>query len=394
MKAPIEIEGMKYITELELSGYKSIQGVKCSLDAGINIFIGANGSGKTNLLTFISKLKDEVLDLDTHYEYKIAWKNDTNYFSREVIQSYYIKEHNEKTIIFKIADLLVEEYIIKITKDSKDVFKLTADDPFLYDVRGAIEKIEPEYSIYNIENIDLLPFKPIENAVFLDYPQSVKLEISDFQENLKINIPFNLQIINSVFFFLSPLFEKKEDNSIKKKFISQLRKNTSKLLHYLNNFSPIQDVKISDSFKIRKKGEVYSFDNIQLQFKMNNEWYFWNDLSDGTRRIIQIISTVLNAEDIVLIEEPELGIHPHQLNKLLAFLKEQAKEKQIIISTHSPDVLDVLSIEELDKINVVSMKSGKTQVRKLTNAQKSKAINYYEETGTIGDYWKHSDLEV
>jgi predicted ATP-dependent endonuclease of OLD family len=42
--------------------------------------------------------------------------------------------------------------------------------------------------------------------------------------------------------------------------------------------------------------------------------------------------------NLFMLEEPELGIHPHQLQLLMNYIKAQAKEKQIILTTHSPQV--------------------------------------------------------
>ena len=66
-------------------------------------------------------------------------------------------------------------------------------------------------------------------------------------------------------------------------------------------------------------------ENIQLDFKIDGRWLPWSQLSDGTKRLFYIIAEVSNNEALILIEEPELGIHPHQFNLLMDFLKEQAE---------------------------------------------------------------------
>ena len=95
---------------------------------------------------------------------------------------------------------------------------------------------------------------------------------------------------------------------------------------------------------------------------------------------------------MILLEEPELGIHPHQLFKILQFLKDQSLEKQIIISTHSPSALDILSDTELDRITIARFEKG-TKFNKLTKAQIDKARKYIKDVGDFSSYWLHSDLE-
>ena len=67
--------------------------------------------------------------------------------------------------------------------------------------------------------------------------------------------------------------------------------------------------------------------------------------------------------------------------------------KQIIISTHSPWVLDILDDDELNRIVIAKMADGKSRFEKLTPEKISKAQRYMMEVGFISDYWLHSDLD-
>ena len=71
--------------------------------------------------------------------------------------------------------------------------------------------------------------------------------------------------------------------------------------------------------------------------------------------------------------------------------KEQAKEKQIIITTHSPQVLNILSENELDHIITTRYDAEKgTTMHHLTDDQKQVARNYIEEGFSLGDAWVYS----
>jgi len=100
-----------------------------------------------------------------------------------------------------------------------------------------------------------------------------------------------------------------------------------------------------------------------------------------------------NELPIILLEEPELGIHPHQLHQLMQFIKEQSREKQIILTTHSPQVLDVLEPDELDRVIICHYDSKKgTQLRHLTEKEINKAKKYMKDD-FLSDYWRFSNLE-
>lgn len=54
-----------------------------------------------------------------------------------------------------------------------------------------------------------------------------------------------------------------------------------------------------------------------------------------------------NASGITLVEEPERGLHPRLLDSFLDQLREYARDKQFIMTTHSPQLLDSLRPEEV-----------------------------------------------
>ena len=96
---------------------------------------------------------------------------------------------------------------------------------------------------------------------------------------------------------------------------------------------------------------------------------------------------------IIIIEEPELGIHPHQLHELMRFIKKEAGNRQIIVTTHSPQVLNILNSEELNRIIICETTNKGTKMRYLTPLQIKRAQKYMDSDISLGDYWLHADLE-
>ena len=74
------------------------------------------------------------------------------------------------------------------------------------------------------------------------------------------------------------------------------------------------------------------------------------------------------------------------------FLKDQSRNSQIIITTHSPQSLDILTSEELNKIIISKKVNGKTQFHKLNKDKVNLAKEYMKEIN-LSDYWLKSDLE-
>lgn len=105
-------------------------------------------------------------------------------------------------------------------------------------------------------------------------------------------------------------------------------------------------------------------------------------LSDGTLRILETLLQLHKfGSGNVLLEEPETGIHPGLLSRLLREL--ESHEGQVIISTHSPQVVSWAKPEE---IRLVERKDGKTSVRSLTPQEIERVHEYLSHDGTLGEF--------
>jgi len=65
-----------------------------------------------------------------------------------------------------------------------------------------------------------------------------------------------------------------------------------------------------------------------------------NLLSDGTVDVVALITALFfEDKDVVIIEEPERNIHPHLISGLMELMKDASRNRQVIITTHSPEVV-------------------------------------------------------
>ena len=108
-------------------------------------------------------------------------------------------------------------------------------------------------------------------------------------------------------------------------------------------------------------------------------------LSDGTLRVLSILIEIMTTppSSTIIIEEPEMQIHPGMLSKLLAEIEAYTFEDNLIISTHSSQLV---SWTEPRKINLVYREDGKTTVRKLGQEEISSVVEYLCEEGSLGDW--------
>jgi hypothetical protein len=106
--------------------------------------------------------------------------------------------------------------------------------------------------------------------------------------------------------------------------------------------------------------------------------------SDGTLRIAEIILNLIDPDgSVILIEEPETAVHPGLLSRLLACIESYAYDRQVIISTHSPIVVDWC---KPDQLRLVERVGKETTVQALDRADIQKVIEYLQDQGTFSDF--------
>jgi predicted ATPase len=96
-----------------------------------------------------------------------------------------------------------------------------------------------------------------------------------------------------------------------------------------------------------------------------------------------------------MIEEPEVCVHHGLLNSIVELIEAYSQTKQIIISTHSDSVLDRLDVDNVFK--VWRTRESGTQVASISRKMKNRELralkDYLLNEGSLGEYWKHGDLE-
>lgn len=113
-------------------------------------------------------------------------------------------------------------------------------------------------------------------------------------------------------------------------------------------------------------------------------------LSNGTLRVLSILLELVTSslQDILIIEEPETQIHPGMLAKLLNEIESYTYGKNLILSTHSPQVV---SWTQPNKINLTYRENGRTFARKLATNEIENVVEYLNEEGDLGD-WIYSGI--
>lgn len=130
---------------------------------------------------------------------------------------------------------------------------------------------------------------------------------------------------------------------------------------------------------------------IRLAWKhVSSDSYFGaSSLSDGSLRFIALAILFLQPEQfkpaVILVDEPELGLHPYAITLLASLVKQASTSTQVILSTQSGLLLDQFDPED---VLVAERRGGSTELRRLDPASlESWLVDY-----SLGQLWEKNEL--
>ena len=132
-------------------------------------------------------------------------------------------------------------------------------------------------------------------------------------------------------------------------------------------------------------------DDIKLEWRhKNSDQYFdASSLSDGTLRFVALATLFLQPKDylpsVILVDEPELGLHPYAIEMLASLIRHASRSAQVIVSTQSSLLLDHCDPEDVLVANRVG---GRTQIARLEPAKLADWLEDY----SLGQLWEKNEF--
>jgi predicted ATPase len=132
-------------------------------------------------------------------------------------------------------------------------------------------------------------------------------------------------------------------------------------------------------------------DNIKLEWrhKRSDQYFDASSLSDGTLRFIALATLFLQPEEdppsLILVDEPELGLHPYAIEVLAALVRQASVSTQVILSTQSSLLLDHFDPQD---VIVADLEDGSTRLRRL----EADRLTSWLETYSLGQLWEKNEL--
>jgi len=347
------------LEQLKIAGFKSIKNLEIELKP-LNILIGANGVGKSNFINFfkfMKKLLDEDLQL---YVAEQGGANKLLHFGRKNTEElsftlFFPPNGYQCTLVPDVKDSLIfkkersfyKEYNYKPT--IHDLADSGAKESLLNSSRQNIEK----YIVRYIQDWKIYHFH--DTSVNATIKQTCHIGNCDILEPDGGNLSAFLRNI-------------RENNE---KSYQQIVKTIQRVAPFFHDFILKPEINNKDTIKLKWK------------HKGTDKYFDAHDLSDGTLRFICLTTLLLqpNLPTIIILDEPELGLHPFALTLLASMFRKIAKKTQIIAATQSVTLADNFDIED---IIVVDRENNQSVFKRLDKGKYQEWLEEY----SVGEIWQ------
>lgn len=353
------------LSRITISGFKSIK--KCDINFGkINVLIGSNGAGKSNFISAFTLLQN-ILSQNLQVFVAQSGMNSLFYNGRKVTEEIDFEVHFGKNSY---------GFVLIPTDDNRLIFR---KEYFGYYgqwenesnvSRGAIES-QWQSGAHNELDHYVIPILEKQNwrvYHFHDTGRSAKVK----QEH---NISNNKVLMNDAGNLAAFLYRLK----------SNYEKNYKEIVQTIQLIAPY----FADFVLEPQEGNEEQI-VLKWQQKGCEDVFNASQLSDGTLRFICLTTLLLQPHELqpatIIIDEPELGLHPYAITIFAEMVRQLSDEKQIIISTQSVEMLNEFDVED---VIVVDRDETGSKFKRLNE---NELEVWLKEDYALGDLWKKNIL--
>lgn len=368
-------EPVERLDSITVKGFKSIASIENLKLGAINVLIGANGSGKSNFIgafQFLKSLREGQLeeaiakgggaDFFLHFGRKVTSKMKFEVSFNGGVNQYVIKlEPTDRNGLFPVLETIA--YWDKAEQPIPVPVKLRRN--------GFEAGISDEIGVGTA-----LPTSGILVARLLERWKSFHFHDTGPTSSLKKTADMNDN------------HSLRADGSNLAAFLYLLRlqsaSNYRLIQKVIHRVAPFFDDFVLEPLKLAP-------DKIRLEWKhKNSDAYFdVSALSDGTLRFIALATLFLQPREllpsVILVDEPELGLHPYAITLLASLIKQASVHTQVIVSTQSPRLVDKFQPED---ILVADRIDGGTVLTR----QSSEKLAAWLEDYSLGELWEKNEL--
>lgn len=358
---------LDYIT---IKGFRSIKAVEKLEIRPINVLVGANGSGKSNFLGVFSFLRAVRRGWLVEYAAQRGGADNILYFGAKTTQEI------ELQLSFQEG---VNGYELRLARTDDDRFfvrqescwfwnKAEHSSPYSLTLQGdaheaSISKPQqspiPRYVQQRLDRCQLYHFHDTSDS-------SPMKSTADVNDNRLLRV--NASNLAPYLFYL----QERQQAAYQ-----LIRKSVQRVAPFFDDF--------------QLAPQRLNPNKIRLEWRhVDSDLYFdASALSDGTLRFMALATLLLqpteNRPAVILVDEPELGLHPYAIALLASMIKSASRHTQVIVSTQSPLLLDHFQPED---VLVTDRQEGESMFKRLEPSELAEWLDDY----SLGQLWEKNQF--
>jgi len=362
---------MPELETITVKGFKSIASIEKLKLSAINVLIGPNGSGKSNFIgvfAFLHAIREGQLQ---DYVARAGGADRVLHFGSRVTPSMEIH------ISFQGE---VNQYQIALSATETDQLYPSYEAAYFWDKRRYPEKpyayvLAPrgaEAGISDPNNRGSADFVRRHLGSWRLYHFHDTSSSSPMKKTGDINDNRSLRPDGSNLSAFLHLLREKHETSY-----SLIRRTVQLVAPFFDDF--LLEPQRLNPEKIR----------LEWRHKGSDAYFDAASLSDGSLRFVALATLFLQPEayrpSVILVDEPELGLHPYAITLLASLMRQASLKTQVIVSTQSPLLLDQFQPED---VLVADRLDGGTQFTRLESARLATWLEDY----SLGQLWEKNEL--
>lgn len=365
---------MENLKLIKVKGFKSIQDINLELRS-LNVLIGVNGAGKSNLVSFFKMLNEMMGGRLQHFVATSGRAQSLLHFGPKITPQV------EATLEFEV-DKGTDTYHMRLFYASGDTLIFAEEDlsflgkdwpgsPKLTDLgAGHQETRINDEAVKGDHTAKTVRYLLNRCRVFHFHDTSVTARVRQYcyvgDDRWLMPDAGNLAAI------LYRLRNKNKGPAYRR------------ILATIRRIAPF-----FEDFELEPTGNGDKEIILNWRQKDSDQVFGPHQLSDGTLRAMSLVTLLLQPVDdlphLIIVDEPELGLHPAAKTIIAGLFKKASHHCQVIVATQSPELLDAFNVED---VVVVERDDKASSFRRLDESSLKEWLEEY----SLGQLWEKNVL--
>lgn len=361
---------MHELDAITIKGFKSIASIEDLKLGPINVLIGPNGSGKSNFVGVFSflhairegRLKDYVIagggaERVLHFGAKVTSQVEVRVSFQDGVNQYQIiLARTESDLLYPSSETVYFWDKSRYARPYEDSLiplggEAAISDPKSERIARYVRGHLASWRLYHFHDTSVnAPLKRTADVNDNRYLRADGSNLAAFLYYLRVKHEESYELIRRTVQRVAPFFED---------FLLEPQKLNQE--------------------KVR----------LEWRHRKSDAYFDASTLSDGTLRFVALATLFLQPDayrpSVILVDEPELGLHPYAIEMLASLVQQASAKTQVIVSTQSPLLLDHFKPED---VLVADRVDGGTR---LTRLEPTRLVTWLEDY-SLGQLWEKNEF--